>query len=92
MPPGTRFPGPVRPHAAVEVAVDGARRTVTGPACLTIEAGKYHAVRALTDAVWYCIHATDCTDPAQVDEVVIAKDSDPHEGMRAALAAVNGGI
>jgi hypothetical protein len=26
----------------------------------------------LTDVIWYCIHATDCTDETEVDEVVIA--------------------
>jgi len=60
----------------VEVMVDGVRSVVSGPACLTIEAGKHHGIRALTDAVWYCIHATDCTDAAQVDDVLIADGSD----------------
>ncbi|WGT64799.1 hypothetical protein [Variovorax paradoxus] len=59
----------------VEVLVDGMRSVVAGPACLTIEAGKHHGIRALTDAVWFCIHATACTDPSQVDEVLIAPDS-----------------
>lgn len=72
----------------VEVVVDGTRREVQGPACLTIEGGKYHGVRALTDAVWYCIHATDCTDPSQVDEVVISKDSDADEGVRTIIGGM----
>lgn len=55
----------------VEVQVDGKRWEVTGPACLTIEAGKHHGVKALTDVAWYCIHATDCTDERDVDEVLI---------------------
>lgn len=59
----------------VEVLVDGVRSVLVGPACLTIEAGKHHGIRALTDSVWYCIHATDCTDPEYVDEVLIAPDS-----------------
>lgn len=58
----------------VELSVDGVTREVTGPACLTIEAGKHHGVKALTDAVWYCVHATDCTDVEKVDEVLIAKE------------------
>ena len=62
---------------AVEVLVDGVRSVLTGPACLTIEAGKHHGIRALTDAVWFCIHATDCTDEGLVDEVLIADDSHP---------------
>ncbi|MCY1242229.1 hypothetical protein D9M72_551790 [compost metagenome] len=63
----------------VEVLVEGERTVVHGPACLTIEAGKHHGIRALTDAVWYCIHATDCTDPEHVDEVLIADDTDMGE-------------
>ena len=55
----------------VQITVDGDTKTVTGPACLTIEAGKHHGVKAVTDAVWYCIHATDCTDESKVDEVLI---------------------
>lgn len=55
----------------VEVVVDNERREITAPACLTIEAGKHHGIKALTDVVWYCIHATDCTDAEQVDNVLI---------------------
>jgi hypothetical protein len=39
---------------------------------LTIEAGKHHGVKSLTDVIWYCIHATDCTDENEVDDVIIA--------------------
>lgn len=63
----------------VELLVDGVRSEITGPACVTILAGRYHGIRALTDVTWYCIHATDCTDPAEVDEVIVADDSDPAE-------------
>lgn len=41
------------------------------PACVIILAGKTHAIRALTDATWFCIHATDETDPDKVDQVLI---------------------
>lgn len=57
----------------VEVEVDGARRIVVAPACLTIEAGKHHGVKALADSIWLCIHQTDCTDAAEVDEVLITE-------------------
>lgn len=60
----------------VEVLVDGKRSILTGPACLTIEAEKHHGIRALTDVVWYCIHATDCTDATEVDQVLIAEESE----------------
>jgi quercetin dioxygenase-like cupin family protein len=53
------------------VEVDGLRRTLQGPACVVVEAGKAHSVTAITDVVWYCVHATDCTDPEQVDNRLI---------------------
>jgi len=55
----------------VELEIDGERRTMTGPACLTIAAGKHHGVKALTDAVWFCIHATEAADAAAADERLI---------------------
>lgn len=60
----------------VLLEVDGRREELTGPACLTIEANKHHGVKALTDVVWLCIHATECTDVEKVDEVLIV----PSEG------------
>ena len=57
---------------SVELMVDGEKRIVHAPACLTIEANKHHGVKSLTDVVWYCIHATDCTDTDEIDEVLIA--------------------
>jgi hypothetical protein len=42
------------------------------PACITVKAGKHHGIRSLTDVVWYCIHATDCTDKDEIDDVIIA--------------------
>ena len=62
----------------VEVVVDGEKRVVIGPTCLTIHAGKHHGIKALTDAAWYCIHATDCEDAGQVDEVLVSP-GDPKE-------------
>lgn len=44
---------------------------LTGPAMVTVTAGDVHEVEAVTDAVWLCIHATDCTDPAMVDEKIL---------------------
>jgi quercetin dioxygenase-like cupin family protein len=59
---------------SVELMVDGEKRIVHAPACLTIEADKHHGVKSLTDVVWYCIHATNCTDTDEIDEVLIAHD------------------
>jgi mannose-6-phosphate isomerase-like protein (cupin superfamily) len=57
----------------VELTVDGETSTVQAPACLTIAAHKEHQVRAMTDVVWYCVHATNCTDPDVVDDVLIER-------------------
>ena len=64
----------------VEVLIDGERSVMTGPACITIKGGKHHGVKALTDVVWYCIHATACTDESEVDEVLIAAPDEPLMG------------
>ncbi|PNG53174.1 MULTISPECIES: cupin domain-containing protein [unclassified Variovorax] len=42
-----------------------------GPCAIEVKAGRTHAVHAVTDAVWLCIWATDCTDPERVDEVLL---------------------
>lgn len=55
------------------VEVDGKRRAMHGPDCIVIEAGKNHSVTAVTDVTWYCVHATDCTDPEQIDHQLIAQ-------------------
>ena len=57
---------------SVEFIVDGESSKLHAPACLTIQAGKHHGVRSLTDVIWYCIHATDCTDEDEIDEVLIS--------------------
>lgn len=56
---------------SIELMVDGERNIIHAPACLTIEADKHHGVKSLTDVVWYCIHATDCTDTDAIDEVLV---------------------
>jgi quercetin dioxygenase-like cupin family protein len=49
------------------------RQLYSAPTAVTIRAGIPHGITALEDSVWFCIHATDETDPAKVDEVVIQK-------------------
>ena len=60
---------------SVEMAVDGVKSIIHAPACLTIAAGKHHGIKSITDVVWYCVHATDCTDENDVDEVLIEPDN-----------------
>jgi len=56
---------------SVELVVDGEMSVVNAPACFTIKANKHHGVKTLTDAVWYCVHATDCADENEIDETLI---------------------
>jgi quercetin dioxygenase-like cupin family protein len=55
----------------VVVVKEGDIQIVEAPACININAGENHGVKAITDVVWYCVHATDEKDPSKVDEVLI---------------------
>ena len=57
---------------SVELVVDGVKSIVHAPACITVQAGKHHGVKSLTDVTWYCIHAPDCVDEENIDDVIIA--------------------
>lgn len=58
----------------VQLTVDNVSVEIEGPKILTVQAGKVHQVLALTDATWLCCHATDCTDPNQIDNKLIERD------------------
>ena len=61
-------------QGAVIVETDtGEPQHYRAPTCIEIKAGVHHAVHALTDTVWFCIHHTDCKDPDKIDEVLIQK-------------------
>jgi quercetin dioxygenase-like cupin family protein len=55
----------------VVVVKEGDIQIVEAPACIDIKAGEHHGVKAITDTVWYCVHATDEKDPSKVDDVLI---------------------
>ena len=58
---------------AVVLTVDGEASTWEAPACITVRAGARHAVRALTDAVWFCVWPSDADDtPGNVDARLLA--------------------
>lgn len=44
---------------------------VEAPACIEIKANVTHGIKAITDCVWFCIHATNEKDPDKVDEILI---------------------
>lgn len=58
----------------VVVTLDGEKQSYVGPTCITIKAGATHRIDAITDSVWFCVHATDETDPEKVDQVLIKND------------------
>lgn len=58
----------------VVVDVDDEQDTYYAPAIIKIKAGSSHRITAVNGpAHWLCIHATDCTDESQVDDVLIQK-------------------
>ena len=58
----------------VVVKTDDGEQEYTAPVAITIAKHKNHAITALEDAVWFCIHATNETDETKVDEVIIMKE------------------
>ena len=54
------------------VEADGVETTYEAGMCIHIAAGVEHKITAIEDVLWFCIHATDETDVAKVDEVLIA--------------------
>lgn len=79
IPEGVRLTQHVHPHdhlsilaqglAIVEAA--GERVRFSAPACITIKAGIAHSVEAVTPVIWYCLWATDETDPEKVDTSIL---------------------
>jgi quercetin dioxygenase-like cupin family protein len=55
----------------VRVWADDVMTEYEAPACIEIKANVEHEVQAITDVTWYCIHATQETDPEKVDQVLI---------------------
>jgi len=47
---------------------------IDAPACIEIKAHVIHGIKAMSDCVWFCIHATDEKDPSKVDHVLVKGD------------------
>lgn len=58
----------------VIVTTEEGQQEVQAPACLDIKANTHHGIKALTDCVWFCIHATDEKGAENIDEVFIVKE------------------
>lgn len=59
-------------RGTAKVSVDGVSTFYEGPTCIHVPAHKAHAVEAVTDLVWFCIWATDDTDPETVDTSILS--------------------
>lgn len=60
-------------YGHVMVGLNGKWEKHIGGDILLIPAGTQHEVKAITDCLWLCVHATDETDPNKVDDVLIQK-------------------
>jgi hypothetical protein len=56
----------------ISLTVDQETRAVYGPCAIRIEKGRAHTVRAITEAVWFCIHPTEETEADRIDDVIVA--------------------
>lgn len=63
----------------VKLTVDNVSVELEGFQILTIQADKLHQVECLTDTVWLCCHATECTDPEKIDTELIARSHDQRQ-------------
>lgn len=54
-----------------EVELDGVTERKQGPCVIEIKAGKVHKITAVTSIDWFCIHASNETDPEKIDETLI---------------------
>jgi hypothetical protein len=78
IPAGTIVTGRMHRHAhlcilasgTIEVSTDNGMQRLTGPLVIHSEAGTKRIAHAITDVVWYAIHATNETDEAKlIDEL-----------------------
>lgn len=58
---------------SVMIETDESKEVFNAPACITIKKGVHHAINALEDVTWFCIHATEETDVSKVDDVILCK-------------------
>jgi quercetin dioxygenase-like cupin family protein len=53
------------------VETDYTKTNYHAPAVIDVKAGTNHAITALEDVTWFCIHATEETDADAIDNVLI---------------------
>ena len=50
----------------VIVEVDGLKTSYTAPTCIEIKAGETHAIYAIDDSMFFCVHATNEKDETKI--------------------------
>ena len=58
-------------QGCVRVTVSKITQEYTAPAAIEIKKDLVHTIEALEDTVWYCIHATEETDPESANNKII---------------------
>ena len=58
----------------VIVRTDDSQKEYRAPACIEIKSHINHAIEALEDSEWFCIHATSETDVEKIDQVLIERN------------------
>lgn len=61
-------------RGVIEWTAGEAQQTLMGPCAISVEAGVVHALCALTDVVWFCVHPTEETDAEAIDTVILQGD------------------
>jgi quercetin dioxygenase-like cupin family protein len=56
-----------------EVEVDGKKTEYQPGSIIIIVRGQRHIIKALDDIVWFCVHASEVTDPEKIDETLIER-------------------
>jgi len=61
-------------QGTAKVTIDEASQLYFSPAVIEIKAGKAHKIEAVIECHWYCIHATNITDPDLIDETLVVEE------------------
>lgn len=79
LPAGTQVPTHQHVYDHLSILAQGRVRVKVGaitqehvaPAVIEIKKSLAHTIQAVEDSVWYCVHATQETDPAELDQSLI---------------------
>lgn len=82
VPAGTQVPSHKHAYNHLSILAQGKVRVAVGPvikeynapSMIEIKKDLVHTITAVTDSVWFCIHATDATDIESLEQTVILKD------------------